>query len=165
MRMEGVDYNLRMPYLIDGHNLVPHLGISLGDPDDEMELVGRLQEFCRLTRKQAEVFFDDAPPGRPTRRKFGAVTAHFIRPPREADDALAARLKQLGGDARNWTVVSSDHRVQAAGRAARAKVISSEAFARQLNEMISESAQSAGESSEIMGGADPGNWSDIFKID
>jgi hypothetical protein len=39
---------------------------------------------------------------------------------------------QLGKAARNWTVVSSDHRVQAEGHAARASVLSSEDFARQV---------------------------------
>ena len=37
-----------MPYLIDGHNLIPKVrGLSLQSMDDEMELVELLQEFCR----------------------------------------------------------------------------------------------------------------------
>lgn len=154
-----------MPYLIDGHNLIPHLGISLAAVDDEMELVGLLQEFCRLTRKQAEVYFDDAPVGQPARRKFGAVAALFVRPPREADDALAARLAQLGGEAKNWTVVSSDHRVQAAGREAHATVISSEAFGRKIRETLSDGARNSKASPEAASEQDLEEWSDIFKID
>lgn len=40
-----------MPYLIDGHNLIPKLGLRLDSMDDEMELVAILQEYARLERK------------------------------------------------------------------------------------------------------------------
>jgi hypothetical protein len=48
-----------MPYLIDGHNLIPKLGLRLDSMDDEQELVVILQEYARLERKkQVEVYFD-----------------------------------------------------------------------------------------------------------
>jgi hypothetical protein len=56
-------YNQNMPYLIDGHNLIPKLGLRLDSMEDEMELVSILQEFCRLEDRQVEVYFDGAPPG------------------------------------------------------------------------------------------------------
>ena len=38
-----------MPYLIDGHNLIPKVaGLSLKAVDDEMQLIELLQEFCRI---------------------------------------------------------------------------------------------------------------------
>ena len=43
-----------MPYLIDGHNLIPKLGLRLDSLDDEEQLIPRLQEFCRLRRAQVE---------------------------------------------------------------------------------------------------------------
>lgn len=52
-----------MPYLIDGHNLIPKLGLRLDSPDDELELTAILQEFSRLSRHAAEVYFDGAPTG------------------------------------------------------------------------------------------------------
>lgn len=119
-----------MPFLIDGHNLIPKLGMSLKSLDDEMELVERLNEFCRISRKgQVEVFFDNAQPGTPEIRKLGLVTAHFVRRPLIADEAIRQRLKKLGKAARNWNVVSSDHRVQAEAKSAGAKVITSDEFA------------------------------------
>jgi predicted RNA-binding protein with PIN domain len=130
-----------MPYLIDGHNLIPHLGISLSDVDDEEQLIALLQEFCRLGRKRAEVYFDDAPPGQPARRKYGSVMAHYVRAPREADHALAARLQKLSGEAKNWVVVSSDRQVRAAARAAHARVATAEAFARELRGTLASSAR------------------------
>ena len=121
-----------MPYLIDGHNLIPKLGLRLDSIDDEMELITILQEFCRLEQRQVEVFFDGAPTPHAGTRKLGAVTAHFVRLGATADNAIRIRLKKLGKSARNWTVVSSDRQVQAEARAAQAEVLSSETFARML---------------------------------
>lgn len=118
-----------MPYLIDGHNLIPKLGLRLDSMDDEMELVAVLQEFHRLTRKDVEVYFDGAPAPQAGTRKLGAISAHFVRLGTTADDAIRKRLKILGKSAKNWTVVSSDRQVRAEANAAGAEVISSDLFA------------------------------------
>jgi predicted RNA-binding protein with PIN domain len=123
-----------MPYLIDGHNLIPKLGLRLDSIDDEMELIGILQEFCRLERKQLEVFFDGAPTPHAGTRKLGAITVHFVRLGMTADNAIRNRIKVLGKSAKNWTVVSSDRQVQAEARAAQAQVVSSDSFAKQLKQ-------------------------------
>ena len=99
-----------------------------------MELIAILQEFCRLERRQVEVFFDGAPPIQAGTRKLGSVTAQFVRLGSTADTAIRNRLKQLGKGAKNWTVVSSDRQVQAEAHAARAEVISSDAFAGMLKQ-------------------------------
>lgn len=122
-----------MPYLIDGHNLIGQLPeISLAEIDDEQRLIELLQVFCYRENRTAEVYFDNAPPGVPRARKYGRLTAFYTRAGKSADQAIAERLHRLGKEARNWTVVSSDHQVQAAAKAKQAKVISSSAFARQL---------------------------------
>lgn len=123
-----------MPYLIDGHNLIPKLGLRLDSIDDEMELIGILQEFSRLERKQLEVFFDGAPTPQAGTRKLGTVTVHFVRLGMTADTAIRNRVKSLGKGAKNWTVVSSDRQVQAEARAAQAEVVSSDSFASQLRQ-------------------------------
>ena len=123
-----------MPYLIDGHNLVPKLGLRLDSIDDEMELISILQEFCRLERRHVEVFFDGAPAPQAGTRNLGAVTAHFVRLGTTADDAVRNRLKKLGKGAKNWTVVSSDRQVQANARSVHAEVMSSDAFAGMLKQ-------------------------------
>jgi uncharacterized protein len=126
-----------MPYLIDGHNLIPKLGMPLDELDDELELVERLNEFCRISRRgQVEVYFDHAPAGYPEMRRIGLVTAHFVRKPLIADQAILHYLNRLGRGARNWSVVSSDHQVQADARAKGAKVISSEEFAQTVVETL-----------------------------
>lgn len=121
-----------MPYLIDGHNLIPQLGLHLDSIDDEMELIAVLQEFCRAERRQVEVFFDGSPSAQAGTRKQGAITAHFVRLGSTADSAIRNRLKALGKSAKNWTVVSSDREVQAEARAAHAEVVSSDSFAGML---------------------------------
>ena len=121
-----------MPYLIDGHNLIPKLALHLDSLDDEMELIAILQEFCRRERKQVEVYFDGAPAPHAGTRKLGAVTAHFVALGKTADHAIRNRLKQLGNGAKNWSVVTSDRQVQAEARAAHAEIISSDSFAKRL---------------------------------
>jgi len=123
-----------MPYLVDGHNLIPKLGLRLDSIDDEMELIAILQEFCRYTRKQAEVYFDGAPAPHAGTRKHGNVTAHFVPLKSTADNAIRNRLKNMGKNAKNWSVVSSDKRVQLEAREVQAEVISSDAFASTLKQ-------------------------------
>jgi predicted RNA-binding protein with PIN domain len=123
-----------MPYLIDGHNLIPKLGLRLDSLDDEMELIAILQEFHRITRKEVDVYFDGAPATQAGTRKLGTITAHFVRLGTTADDAIRKRLKALGKNARNWTVVSSDRQVRAEASAVHAEVISSDSFAATLKQ-------------------------------
>lgn len=119
-----------MAYLIDGHNLIPKIpGMSLENPDDEQQLIGLLQAFCRARRQKVEVFFDQAAPGHAGSRQLGMVRVHFVSRRSSADDAIRRRLEQIGREAPNWQVVSSDRQVQAAARSRRAKVVSAESFA------------------------------------
>lgn len=155
-----------MPFLIDGHNLIPKLGLDIHSFDDEAELTARLNEFCHLSRKgNIEVYFDNAPPGIPETRKVGAVTAHFVRRPRIADEAIRQRLKKLGRAARNWSVVSSDRQVQAEARAAGAEVISSDEFAATIIDTLQagpppQANAPSGRSGQALAGARPGNMSE-----
>ena len=122
-----------MAYLIDGHNLIPHVpGLSLRAMEDERQLIELLQVFCQVTRKSVEVYFDGAPAGQARTRSFGMVKAHFVRLGMTADDAIANRLRRLDKAAANWSVVSSDRRVQSEARDHRAQIIPSEEFARKL---------------------------------
>jgi uncharacterized protein len=128
-----------MPFLIDGHNLIPKIpSLSLQEMDDEQQLISLLQEFCRLQRKNVEVFFDQAASTEGRARSYGSVLARFVRQGTSADMAIHMRLERLGRAARNWTVVSSDLAVQADARASRAHVMSSEEFSSLLTATLSE---------------------------
>jgi predicted RNA-binding protein with PIN domain len=155
-----------MPYIIDGHNLIPKIpGLSLQDIEDEIQLVKMLQEFCRINRKRVEVFFDNAPPGQPVARNYGSVVARFVREGGTADQAIHSKLKRLGGEARNWTVVSSDREVLVNARNLRSKVISSEVFAQQLMEVLGESAESPLDSQSELSPQEVEDWMQIFGLD
>jgi hypothetical protein len=122
-----------MPYLIDGHNLIPKIaGMSLSQLDDEQRLLDLLVTFQRVKRAQVEVFFDRAVPGGACKKSVSGLTAHFVFRTSSADQAIARRLAALGRAARNWIVVSSDRQVQEEARSHQAAVLSSENFAREL---------------------------------
>ena len=150
-----------MPYLIDGHNLIPKLGLHLDSPDDELDLVGLLQEFARLSRHSVDVYFDGAPTGHAGIRKFGRVTAHFVRKGTTADSSIKARLRRLGHAARNWNVVSSDHEVQNAGRAAKAKVTSAEKFKNTFRKTCQTTSKSSGE--KTLSPEEVDEWLKLFR--
>jgi uncharacterized protein len=151
-----------MPYLIDGHNLIPKIpGLNLRKIDDEIALVKLLQSFCQRTGKKVEVYFDNAPPGFSGTRKFGNVTAVFVRAGGTADDRIRRRLSRLGGDAKNWSVVSSDRQVQAEARGVGAMVVSSGSFAKDLNQA---SITNQGENFEdkLLSPEEVDKWLEIF---
>ena len=128
-----------MILIIDGHNLIPHIaGLSLGDENDEADLIELLQEYARLRRKTIEVYFDNAPAEQAGIRKFGRVQAHFVQRGTTADDAIMKRLRALGKQAKNVQVISSDRQVQQAARAVHALVITSGEFAADWGRLMEE---------------------------
>jgi uncharacterized protein len=156
-----------MPYIIDGHNLIPKVpGLSLQQIDDEQQLLEMLQEFCRRQRKQVEVFFDNAPPGGVRARNLGSVTARFVRQGSTADSAIRKRLTNMGRAARNWTVVSSDQAVQVEARAVQAQVMTSETFARLLIQALDDSRVDQGEAAETtLNPEELDDWLQLFGSD
>lgn len=152
-----------MPYLIDGHNLIPKLaGFSLRAVDDEEQLIPLLQTFSRLRRQPVEVFFDGAPPGQSGMRRYGTVTVHFVRQGRIADDAIRDRLAKMGSNARNWRVVSSDRQVQAEARNRHAESVSSEDFAGELQCALDEAEQHAPQGPAQMNEQEIDEWLRLF---
>jgi hypothetical protein len=151
-----------MPYLIDGHNLIPKAGLRLDSPDDEMELVVILQEFARLKRQQVEVYFDGAPVGYDGTRSLGTIRAHFIRQGQTADNAIRARLNRMAKDARNWIVVSSDREVQSSARTMHAQYISAEEFVKSLRE-LRDSIPKPNTDDERISPAEVDEWLKIFR--
>ena len=122
-----------MPYMIDGHNLIASLPqIDLRDPDDEARLVDLLVAFCSRVHKQVTVYFDRAGHGMQDPALMGGVTIRFVKSPSTADQAIASHLRQLGGEARNWTVVSSDRDVRRSARSVGARLLSTREFSRLL---------------------------------
>lgn len=131
-----------MQYIIDGHNLIPKIpGLSLSDSEDEKQLIDLLIPFLRLTRSRARVFFDHAAEGQSGERNMGLVKAVFVPAGQNADAAIVAHIHSLGGEARNYCLVSSDRMIHAAARARYVQVIKSEAFADKLMETLAENPE------------------------
>ncbi len=151
-----------MPYLIDGHNLIPKAGLRLDSPDDEMELVAILREFARLNRREVEVYFDGAPIGQAGTRKLGTVRAHFVKLGQSADNAIRARLNKMGREAKNWTVVSSDREVQSAARVVHAQYVTSEEFVKMLRAAINSTPKASTENKKISS-QEVDEWLRIFR--
>ena len=152
-----------MPYLIDGHNLIPKIpGLSLDNIDDEKQLVEMLGEFCQATGKQVEVYFDNAPPGQARAQTHGAVTARFVREGQTADEAITKHLKRLAGEARNWSVVSSDRQVAAAAKAAHARATPAAEFAQFLMDTLNEAGGKSQTADTTLSDEEVNEWLDIF---
>jgi uncharacterized protein len=154
-----------MPYIIDGHNLIPKVrGLDLKDIDDEYQLIEMLQEFCLKQGKQVEVFFDNASIGTRPVKKMGRVTARFIHSSSTADQAIRRRLMEIGPGARNYWVVSSDGDVQRSAREFHARPISSEDFTKFI---FRDDQNTAGEPEKdpdtSLSSNEVDNWLDIFK--
>ncbi len=151
-----------MPYLIDGHNLIPKVGLRLDSPNDELELARILQNFARLKREQVEVYFDGAPPGQAGTRNMGGIKMHFVRAGQTDDNDIRARLTKMGKAAKNWIVVSSDREVQSSARAVRAQFVSSESFAR-LIERTFHSIPRTDTDNEKLSSAEVDEWLKLFR--
>lgn len=156
-------YNTDMPFLVDGHNLIPKIpGLSLRQLDDETELTRLLAEYCRKRRQKVEVFYDGAPPGHAARQQFALLTAHFIRKGQTADEAIRLRLVHLGKEARNWQVVSSDRRVQTEAKALGARVLNADQFAADVLDALR--APEPGERGEQpLSDAEVQEWMEMFR--
>jgi uncharacterized protein len=153
-----------MPYLIDGHNLIPKIrGMSLREIDDEEQLIELLQAFQRVKRTKVEVFFDKAPAGQARTRRYGNVTAHFIRQGQAADEAILQRLQRLANDARNWCVVSSDRHVQTQSHAYHSQVMSSDDFSVLLEQAIRQAPPGPAANAGKLADAEVEEWLKIFK--
>jgi len=151
-----------MPYLIDGHNLIPKVGLRLDSLDDEMELVSILQEFARLKRQQVEVYFDGAPIGQAGTQNLGTVRAHFVKLGQTADSAMRARLIKMDRNAKNYIVVSSDREVQSAARVVHAQFISSEDFVKLIKDAVN-SAPRASTEDKKLSSAEVDEWLKLFR--
>ncbi len=150
-----------MQYLVDGHNLIPKVpGLSLSDPDDEEQLIEKLSSWARNFKQKVIVFFDRAPQGKAGTRHGSGVTAVFVPDGKTADSAIMDALAILKNAARNVTVVSSDRMVQAAARAAHAKVLKSEDFAMSLFEL--KSASGPARENPALTSGEIAEWEAIF---
>ena len=86
-----------MQYLIDGHNLIPKLGLRL---DSRPMMKWNLSASCRNSAAcsgTVEILFRRAAPvGQASIKKFGIVTAHFVRLGTTADSRHQNQAGEIG---------------------------------------------------------------------
>ena len=149
-----------MPYLIDGHNLIPKIpGIQLDHLDDEQALLILLDYYFKKIRKKAVVYFDHASLEAPSVLNTAYLRAHFVRKPSSADEAILLHLKELKGDARNYTIITSDHWIADNARSVGASVVSSDDFASTLLK----NAQKPPKKAKNINDGDIDYWLDVFQ--
>jgi len=148
-----------MPYIIDGHNLIGKIpGLSLTDLDDEVALYNLLEDYFKSIRKKAVIYFDHGNVINKGQLKGAFVNAKFIKSPSSADEAIVLEIKRLKGNARNYTVISSDNWVINNVLSAGAHTIKSEEFASTIA-LRSNTGKTQKKPSEN----DTDYWLDIFK--
>lgn len=122
-----------MTLLIDGHNLIGVLpGIDLADPDDEAQLIHRLQAYHGGSGRSMIVFFDSGElPGTAEDRSTRGVAVRFARRPQTADDLIVAFLRKSRQPGQH-AVVTNDRALAGAARHLGASVLTASHFADQL---------------------------------
>lgn len=152
-----------MTLVIDGHNLIPKVpGLHLTDLDDEPRLIHLVQEYCRLRRNNAELFFDGALPGMPAGSGGGLVHVHSVRKGLTADQAIIDFLTAKGKSAKNYTLVSSDRRIQAEARSLGSPTLSSDQFAADLVNTLSRVVDEKKVQSKPLSDEEVKDWLDLF---
>jgi predicted RNA-binding protein with PIN domain len=120
-----------MPYLIDGHNLIPHIsGLSLDQLDDEEKLITILKKYLNHVQKRAILFFDQGNIHSSGELNQGNLIIRFIKPPSTADRAIKNEANLHDRDATNYTVVTSDRNVADYSKNRGLRVLSSANFAK-----------------------------------
>lgn len=150
-----------MPLIIDGHNLIGKMSeISLSDPDDEEKLVRILAR--RLHRQKAVVVFDKAAEtDLAPRLKAPRVSVMFAPPESSADEIIIEMIKR-DPNPKGLTIVSSDNEIRRCARSRRARLISSEEYAKKL-ESAPEQKRPRNATAGDLNDVDVDDWLAYFK--
>ena len=126
-------------FIIDGHNLLHSLHKICEEPESvsDIQLCRIVNRFLRLTREKAQIVFDG--PGPRDKSAFDNISNLEVLFAGRASDADTVIEDQIRANTapRRLTVVSSDRRLRAAGRARRAKVVKSDVFWNDLQKQLS----------------------------
>ena len=152
-----------MPIVIDGHNLIGQMSdISLADPDDEEKLVRVLARHLHIRRQKVTVIFDKAANiDIGSRYEVGNVRAIFA-PRGSSADAIIMDIIKKDPNPKGLTIVTSDNEIRRCARSRRARVVSSEEFARKLESPVPVHHSHTPEGRE-QGEIDVEDWLQYFK--
>lgn len=150
-------------YLIDGHNLIPKIrGLSLKQTNDEELLIAILQTYKQHSRKKMEVYFDGAPADQAGARKMGGIQTYFITKGQTADAAIIRRLRNMGKQAKQLTVVTDDRRIIREAQAIHVKTLSSSQFAKEIEKTLAATPGGGKPDPKHLSENEINAWLDIF---
>jgi predicted RNA-binding protein with PIN domain len=158
-----------MPIIIDGHNLLWMLQKSSKDPDSisDLKLCHIVARYLKLVSEKGHIVFDGTGPT--DKRAFDNISnleVSFSGLAREADEVIEKKIT-ASTDPRRLVVVSSDRRLRAAARAAKASAIKSEAFWKDLNRHLNQAGKNPEPRAKRQGLSDgeTEQWLRIFDIE
>ena len=122
------------PHFHDRKVQCANQGLRIHPPRSPLRpaLIRILEGYFKHQRKKAVLYFDRAHVGGSPDINSAFLKVHFVRRPAIADEAIIQHLKKLGGDAKNWIVVSSDHLVRRSAVSMGAKILTSAIFAAEI---------------------------------
>lgn len=125
-----------MQYLIDGHNLIAKMpGISLSDPDDEVQLILRLRSWTAVSpKRRVTVYFDGGiPGGKNINLSSSQVKVIFASHGKTADSLIIAHLNRVKNPP-EYRLVTSDQEIIKAATNLKISHIRSDKFAQYMDE-------------------------------
>jgi predicted RNA-binding protein with PIN domain len=151
-----------MPVIIDGHNLIGKMSeIRLGERDDEEKLLRILaRQLHRGSQKFVVVFDKGADLDSGLRQKGPRLSVIFAPPKGSADEIIIDMIKQ-DPNPKGLTIVSSDNEIRRCARSRRARLVSSEDFAKKLESAPKRPRSAPG--SAAADTLDVEEWLDYFK--
>ncbi|MBN1272112.1 MAG: NYN domain-containing protein [Candidatus Aminicenantes bacterium] len=129
-----------MAYLIDGSNLLGFLfPDAFRESASKHSLAARLALFQKQKRSKVILIFD-GPPDANLERRYLPRPKFVLRFPEPGDDAdeIIKEMIDKQTDTRRFFVVSSDREIKEYARAHRAKILSCEAFAKEMKKTLKE---------------------------
>jgi predicted RNA-binding protein with PIN domain len=151
-----------MIVIIDGHNLIAKMpNISLGDANDEAQLIQILRRYRARTGYRIVVVFDAGVAFQlGSKSSKGGLTVQYAPHSVTADALIKKRLRRIANP--NQTlVVTSDREVQRAARQARTRVITSSEFAQNL-QILQETSVALEEDDAPLSAAEVDDWLTLF---
>jgi len=136
--------------------------ISLADPHDEEKLVKILARHLLQNRQKAIVVFDKGS-GKDTLpcRKTPRLKVIFA-PQESSADAIIINMIKRDPNPKGLTIVSSDNEIRRCARSRRARLVSAEDFAQQL-ESEPKRPQKRRTHDDELDAIDVAEWSDFFE--
>lgn len=157
----GGRYNLKMPYLIDGHNVIGQMpGLALDDPDDEVKLCLLVKRWCAQEKRKATLIFDGGLPGGKSQLSNSQLTVVFASDRHTSGDDLVLNRIRDEKNPSGLIVVTSDLRIVKAAKGRGMKVLSAQEYGKGLSRLGQATTKTAKEST--MGAAELAEWEALF---